>query len=150
MKSDNGFLWIAGGVAAAIALMIFVSDLPTGFFNGAPAKPVAGKVYGLTTGNLSIARRNAPVLVALFTGRGNTAGARMARGLDSLAQSVRDRAIVALGNLDEEPELAEKAGVDALPVWVVYAGGIEVSRATGENADLSVERLIAEQTAPAP
>ena len=111
---------------------------------------MAGKVYQLTTTNLSVARRNAPVLVALFTRKGNTAGARMARGLDSLAQSVRGRAIVALGNLDEDPDLADKAGVDALPVWVVYAGGNEVGRATGENADLSVERLIAGQTAPPP
>ncbi len=150
MKSDSSFLWIAGGAAAAIGLMIFVSDLPSGFFSESPAKPVAGKVYQLTTTNLSVARRNAPVLVALFTRKGNTAGARMARGLDSLAQSVRGRAIVALGNLDEDPDLAEKAGVDALPVWVVYAGGNEVGRATGENADLSVERLIAGQTAPPP
>ena len=150
MKSENGFLWIAGGVAAAIGLMICASDLPSGFFDATPAKPVAGKVYKLTAGNLAAARRNTPVLVALFTTRGNTAGSRMARGLHSLAQRVRDRAIVAVGNLDDEPELAGKAGVEALPVWVVYANGAEVSRATGENADLSVDRLLAEQTGPPP
>jgi thioredoxin-like negative regulator of GroEL len=150
MKSENGFLWIAGGVAAAIGLMICVSDLPSGFFDATPAKPVAGKVYELTADNLSAARRNTPVLVALFTARGNTAGSRMARGLHSLAQRVRDRAIVAVGNLDDEPELAGKAGVAALPVWVIYANGEEVSRATGENADLSVDRLLAEQTGPPP
>ena len=74
----------------------------------------------------------------------------MSRGLDSLAKRVRDRAIVAVGNLDDEPELAKKAGVGELPAWVIYSGGTEVSRATGENADLSIDRLIAEQTGAAP
>ncbi len=150
MKSEKGFLRIAGGVAAVLALLIFATDLPGGFFSGTPAKPVAGKVYELTAENLSTARRNAPVLVALFTKRGNVAGARMSRGLDSLAQRVRDRAMVAVANLDDEPELAKKAGIEELPAWVIYNGGTEVSRATGENADLSLERLIAEQTGAAP
>lgn len=150
MKSDKGFLWIVGGVAAAFAVLFCASDLPLGFFDGAPAKPVAGKVYELTSKNLAIARHNAPVLVALFTSRGDAAGARMTRGLSFLAERVRDRAIVAVANLDEEPDLAKKAGVETLPAWVIYSNGVEVSRATGENADLSVERLIAEQTGPTP
>ncbi len=150
MKSGNGFLWIAGGVAVVLVLMIWATDTPLGFFGGGPAKPIAGKVYELTAGNLATARRNAPVLVALFTTGGNTAGVRMSRGLDSLAKRVRDRAIVAVGNLDDEPELAKKAGVGELPAWVIYSGGTEVSRATGENADLSIDRLIAEQTGAVP
>ena len=150
MKSDKGFLWIVGGVAAALGLLLFATDLPPGFFSGAPAKPIAGKVYELTADNLSVARHHAPVLVALFTSRGDAAGARMARGLDFLAQRVHNHAIVAVGNLDEEPDLAKKAGVETLPAWVIYSNGMEVSRATGENADLSVDRLIAEQTGTIP
>lgn len=150
MKSEKGFLWIAGGVAVAFGLMIWATEVPFGFFSGSPAKPVAGKVYQLTSGNLAAARRDAPVLVALFTTRGNVAGARMSRGLDSLAKRIRDRAIVAVGNLDDEPELGKKAGVGELPVWVIYSDGTEVSRATGENADLSIDRLIAEHTGAAP
>lgn len=150
MKSENGFLWVAGGVAVALGLMLLATDMPLEFFGGSPAKPVAGKVYQLTSGNLATARRNAPVLVALFTTRGNTSGSRMSRGLDSLAKKIRDRAIVAVGNLDDEPELAKKAGISELPAWVIYSGGTEVSRATGENADLSIDRLIAEQTGAAP
>ena len=150
MKSDKGFLWIVGGVAVALFLLVKAGDLPAGFFGGAPAKPVAGKVYELTADNFSVARHHAPVLVALFTSRGDAAGARMTRGLDSLARRVRDRAIVAIGNLDDEPDLAVKAGVKALPAWVIYNNGVEVSRATGENADLSVDRLIEEQTSATP
>ena len=44
-------------------------------------------------------------------------------------------------------ELAKRAAVQGLPAWVIYREGIEVSRATGENADLSVDRLLAEQSA---
>jgi thioredoxin-like negative regulator of GroEL len=149
MKSDKTILWIFGGLAGALGLIFFLSDLPVGFFSGTPARPVPGKVYELTSSNLAIARR-APVLVALFTAAGNADGFRMARSLPSLAQQVKDRAIVAVGNLDSEPELASKAGVKDLPAWVVYRDGNEVCRATGRNADLSVSRFIKEQTGKAP
>ena len=97
-------------------------------------------------GNLAVARRHSPVLVALYTTRGNVSGSRMSRSLKAFADRVKDRAIVALGNLDEEPDLAKRAGVDYLPAWVVYSDGVEVSRATGDNADLSVDRLLNAQT----
>ena len=146
MKSDKTLLWIFGALAGVLGTMFFITDLPANFFGGGSAKPVPGKVYELTSENLAAARRQAPVLVALFTSRGNKAGARMSRGLAPLAERIRDRAIVAVGNLDDEPELGAKASVRELPAWVIYRDGAEVCRATGENADLSVDRLIAEQT----
>ena len=150
VKSDKSLLWIFGALLAVLGIMFFAIDMPLGFLHGGAPKPVPGKVYTLTAENLSAARRQAPVMVALFTSRGNNAGARMSRGLGSLAQRIKDRAIVAVGNLDEEPGLAAKAGVKELPAWVIYRGGTEVSRATGENADLSLARLIAEETGSAP
>ena len=150
MKKEKNILWIFGGLALALGMIFFVSDLPLNFFQGGAAKPVPGKVYELTSDNLAAARRHAPVLIALYTTRGNMAGARMSRGLGFLASRVKDRAIVAAGNLDEEPGLAAKASVTDLPAWVVYRDGREVRRATGENADLSVDRFIEEETGRAP
>lgn len=149
MKSDKTILWIFGGLAVVLCGMFFATDLPIGFFSGAPARPVPGKVYELTSDNLAIARR-APVVVALFTAKNNADGFRMARSLPLLAEQVKDRAIVAVGNIDSEPELAAKAAVKDLPAWVVYRDGNEVCRATGSNADLSVSRFIKEQTGRAP
>jgi len=150
MKSDKSILWIFGALAAVLGIMFFAIDLPLGFFSGGAPKPVPGKVYQLTSENLAAVRRQAPVMVALFTSRGSNAGARMSRGLASLADRIKDRAIVAVGNLDDEPGLGAKAGVKELPAWVIYRDGAEVSRATGENADISLDRLIAEQTGTAP
>lgn len=149
MKPDKSLRWIFGGLAAALGLLFFVMDLPSGFLHGGAAKPVPGKVYELTCENLAAARRHAPVLIVLFTSRGDKAGARMSRGLQLLARRTKDRAIVAVGNLDDEPELARKAGVHELPAWVIYRDGAEVSRASGDDADLSLDRLIAEQTGTA-
>ena len=146
MKSDNKLLWTGGGIAAALGLFFLAGDLPLDMFKGGAAKPIPGKVYELTSDNLAVARRHAPVLVALYTKKGDMDGARMSRGLNSLADRVKDRAIVAIGDLDDDPELAKKAAVKDLPAWIFYREGIEVSRATGENSDLSVDRLLSEQT----
>lgn len=145
-SSDKSLLWIGGGLLLMFGLFYLLTDVPLDVFKGGASKPVPGKVYELTSDNLAVARRHAPVLVALYTTKGNVAGSRMSRGLNSFADRVKDRAIVALGNVDEEPELARKAAVDFLPAWVIYRDGMEVSRATGDNADLSVERLLNEQT----
>ncbi len=150
MKSDKSLLWIFGGIAAVFLLLFVIGDLPPGFLSGAPKKPVPGEVYQLTADSLAVARRHAPVLVALYTAKGSTAGARMARGLNSLAESVKDRAIVAVGNLDSDPELANRAAVKDLPAWVIYRDGEEVGRATGENADLGLPGLIAKETGSPP
>jgi thioredoxin-like negative regulator of GroEL len=150
MKSEKSLLWIFGGLAAAFLFMLLATDLPLGFFNGGAAKPVPGTVYELTEENIAAARRDAPVLVALFTTKGNIAGARMARTLNGLAGKVKDRAIVATGNLADEPGLASRAGLDELPAWIVYRDGNEVARSTGENADLAVSRFIEEHTGRAP
>ena len=40
--------------------------------------------------NLAVARRHAPVLAALYTSKGNIAGARMSRGLESFADRVNE------------------------------------------------------------
>jgi thioredoxin-like negative regulator of GroEL len=149
MKSDKGILWIFGGLAAVLCLMFFMMDLPLGFLSGGAVKPVPGKVYELTSENMATARR-VPVLVALFTGQGNADGTRMARTLPSLADRVKDRAIIAMGNLDAEPELASKVNVHELPAWIIYRNGQEVTRATGEHADISLNRFIEEQTGKAP
>lgn len=146
MKSDKSLLWIGGGIAGLLFVLYLITGVPLDTFKGGASRPVPGKVYELTADNLAVARRHAPVLVALYTTKGNVAGARMSRSLNSLADRVKDRAIVALGNLDDEPELAKRARVDYLPAWVFYRDGTEVSRATGDNSDLSVDRLLNEQT----
>jgi len=144
MKSDKSVLWIFGGIAAVLGLLSIITGLPTGLLSGTPARPVPGKVFELSEDNLAVARRHAPVLFALYTADGNVAGARMARGLTQLADSVKDRAIVALGNVANEPELGRRAQVGPLPAWVVYCEGREVARATGDNADLSLNRFLSE------
>jgi thioredoxin-like negative regulator of GroEL len=149
MKSEKSLLWIGIGIAGLMGLLYLATDIPLDTFKGGPSRPVPGRVYELTADNLAVARRHAPILVALYTTKGNIAGSRMSRGLSSFADRLKDRAIVALGNLDDEPDLAQKADVNHLPAWVVYRDGNEVSRATGENADLSVERLLGEMTARA-
>lgn len=146
MKSDKGVLWIFGGIAAVLGLLYIIMGLPTGLLSGEPARPVPGKVYELSEDNLAVARRHAPVLLALYTAEGNAAGARMSRGLTQLAESVKDRAIVALGNVADEPELGRRAQVGPLPAWVVYCDGKEVARATGDNADLSLDRFLTDYT----
>jgi thioredoxin-like negative regulator of GroEL len=148
-KSDKSILWIFGGLAVLLCLMFFVMDLPLGFLTGGASKPMPGKVYELTAENLSAARR-VPVLVALFTTHDNMDGTRMARTLPSLAERVKDTAIVAHGNMDSEPDLAAKANVRELPAWIIYRDGREVTRATGKYADVSLDRLIQEQTGKAP
>ena len=150
MKSDKTLIWIFSGLAAVLLFMLLATDLPLGFLSGGAAKPVPGKVYELTEENIANARRNAPILVALFTTRGNIAGARMARTLNGLADKVKDRAIVATGNLADEPGLASRAGLKELPAWIIYRDGNEVARSTGENADISAKRFIQEQTGYAP
>lgn len=145
-KNDQTLLWIGGGITALLCLLYLLTDVPMDMFKGGASKPVPGRVYELTADNLAVARRHAPVLVALYTTTGNVSGSRMSRSLSSFADRVKDRAIVALANLDEEPDLAKKANVEYLPAWVVYRNGVEVSRATGDNADLSVDRLLKEQT----
>lgn len=150
MKSDHFILMLFGAPAAALILMFFATDVQPGFLNGGAVEPVPGNVYELTSDNLAAARRHAPVLVALFTERGNLSGARMSRGIGRLAEQVRDRAIVAIGNVDAEPELVGKASLTELPAWVVYRDGTEISRAIGENSDLSLNRMIMESTGAAP
>jgi len=150
MKSDKTLLWMLLGLGAVFLLLFVIGDLPADSLRGGPSRPVPGKVYQLTADSLAVARRHAPVLVALYTAKGDTAGARMARGLNSMAERVKDRAIVALGNIDDEPELATRAGVEKLPAWVIYRDGQEVSRATGENADLGVQNLLARETGSPP
>jgi thioredoxin-like negative regulator of GroEL len=149
MKSDKGILWIFGALAAVLCLMFFATDLPLGFLSGGAPKPVPGKVYELTAENMGVARR-VPVLVALFTRNGNMDGTRMSRMLPSLAERIKDRAIVASGNLDQEPDLASKVDLKELPTWVFYRDGREVSRSSGEHADISLNRLIQEVTGKAP
>ena len=149
MKSDKTLLWIFGALAVVICAMFFATDLPVGFLRGGAAKPVPGTVYELTADNLAAARR-VPVLVALFTTQGNMDATRMARTLPSLANRIKDSAIVAHGNVDAEPDLADKVGVKELPAWIIYRDGKEVSRAIGKNADVSLNRLIKEQTGKAP
>jgi len=146
-KTDKSLLWVGGGIALLLGLLYLITDVPMDAFKGGASKPVPGAVYELTADNLAVARRHSPVLVALYTTTGNVAGSRMSRGLSAFASRVKDRAIVALGNLDDEPELAKRAGVENLPVWVVYRDGVEVSRATGDNADLSVDRLLNAESA---
>ena len=146
MKSDKNLLWIGGAIAGGLALLFLATDFPGGLFKGEAERPVPGKVYQLTEDNLAVARRHAPVLVALYTTKGNVDGARMSRGLNSLAARVKDRAIVAYGNLDESPGLARRAAVSDMPAWILYRDGSEVSRATGENSDRSVDRLLDEQS----
>jgi thioredoxin-like negative regulator of GroEL len=77
-------------------------------------------------------------------------GTRMARTLPSLAESVKSTAIVALGNLDSEPDLAAKVGIKETPAWIIYRDGKEVTRAVGGNSDISMNRFIKEQTGTAP
>jgi thioredoxin-like negative regulator of GroEL len=74
----------------------------------------------------------------------------MARTLPSLAEKVKATAIVAMGDLDAEPDLASKTGVREVPAWVIYRDGKEVTRAVGKNSDISLDRLIKEQTGSTP
>jgi thioredoxin-like negative regulator of GroEL len=149
MKSDKSIIWIIGGLAAVVCLMFYITDLPLGFLKGGAAKPVPGKVYELTAENLAAARR-VPVLVALFTTRGNMDGTRMARTLPALAERIKASAIVAVGNVDSEPDLASRAEIQELPSWIIYRDGKEVRRAAGKYADVSLDRFIAEETGKAP
>lgn len=141
-KSSNGFLWIGAATALLLCIFYLLTDVSLDSLKGGTAPPVAGKVYELTADNLAVARRHSPVLVALYTTKGNVAGSRMARSLTHMAERVKDRAMVAMGNLDDSPELARKADVNIMPSWVVYRDGEEISRATGENSDLGVEKLL--------
>ena len=149
MKTDKGFLWIVGIITVLLGVMLFVTESGP-FSKGSSGKPKAGVVYELTANNLAAARRNVPVMVALFTSAGDQHGARMTRGLPALAERVKGRAIIAIGDTTEQPELANRAGLREFPAWVVYRDGEEVSRATGPNADLSLDRFIEEQTAGLP
>jgi thioredoxin-like negative regulator of GroEL len=145
-QQKNGLFWVFGGLAAVLFILFAVSDAPPGAFSAVSPKPVPGKVYELTEDSLAIARRHSPVLVALYTTEGNVAGSRMSRGLNSLANRMKGAAIVAVGNLDRDPGLAKKAGIEGLPAWVIYRDGVEISRAVGENSDIGADRLIAEAT----
>jgi thioredoxin-like negative regulator of GroEL len=142
---ETNILWIFAVLAGAFVCFYYLSG--SGVSSGSSDKPEAGKVFELTGANLPAARSRVPVLVALFTESGNVHGARMARGLPSLAGEFRDTAIVAVGNLDEEPALKLKANLKELPAYVIYRNGQEVLRAAGADADISIRRLIAEQAA---
>ncbi len=145
MQRDKSILWIFGGLAGIFLLLFIFIDSPLGFLDGTPDKPVPGKVYDLTLGNLAIARRS-PVLVVLFMKEVDPEGVRMSRLLPALAVKLRGRAIVALAKMEGSPELASRTSVTILPAWVLYRNGTEVSRAEGPNGDLSLERLVEEQT----
>lgn len=149
MRLSKSNWWTLAAIVAALIILFSVTGIP-GLPGPDKTRPKPGEVYELTAANLPGARRHAPVLVALFTEAGNVHGARMARGLPSLAERTKGRAIIAVGNLDNDPALASRASLKELPAWVVYRDGTEVARATGEFADLSVDRFIAEQTGTAP
>lgn len=149
-QSDNRVLWMFATLAVALIALLFIADLPAGWLRGEAPRPVPGKVYHLTAENIAAAKRHAPVLLALFTTAGNSDGSRMSRGLVNMADRVKNRAIVAMGDLDKEPDLEAKANVRELPVWIVYRDGAEVGRATGANADIGLEKLITDYTGEAP
>ena len=147
MQKKNEFnpLWLFGALAGVLILFLFIADSPLSLFSSEAEKPKPGTVFKLTGENLSTVKRDVPVLVALFTG-GSDSGARMARGLDGLAKDFRDSIIVGVGEVEKDPDLRMRASVTELPAYVIYRDGKEVQRATGDNADISIRRLIAEKT----
>lgn len=86
-----------------------------------------------------------PLLVALYTG-GGVSGERMARSLDGLAKDYKDTAIIGVGPADKDGALRTRAKLEQLPAYIIYRDGEEIHRATGENADISIRRRIAEAT----
>ena len=51
--------------------------------------------------------------------------------VEAVAEAVGDKAVVAKVNIDELPELTTRYNVKAVPTFIVFRGGKEVSRFTG-------------------
>ena len=51
--------------------------------------------------------------------------------LDEIAVETGDRATIAKVNIDEEPELASRFGIQSIPTLVVFRGGEEQDRLIG-------------------
>lgn len=136
-------LGLFGALGGILIVFLFIADTPLNLFSAKQEKPTPGRVFQLTGENLSVVKRDIPVLVALYTG-GSDSGNRMARGLDGLAKDFRDTIIVGVGKVEKDPDLRMRASLSELPAYVIYRNGKEVQRTTGENADMSIRRLIEE------
>ena len=142
---EFNLLWLFGALGGILIIFLFIADTPLNLFSATHEKPMPGRVFQLTGENLSIVKRDVPVLVALYTG-GSDSGARMTRSLDGLAKDFRESVIVGVGQVQKDPDLRMRAAVTDLPAYVIYHNGKEVQRATGDNADLNIRRMIEENT----
>lgn len=51
--------------------------------------------------------------------------------MEELAQRMEGKAIIAKANIDEEPDLAARFGVESIPTIMVFQNGKEVARDVG-------------------
>lgn len=87
-------------------------------------------VGGGATFEEKILKTELPVLVdfwAAWCGPCKMAGPEV----EAVEAALGDKAVVAKINIDELPELASRYNVKAVPTFIVFKGGIEVSRFTG-------------------
>jgi thioredoxin-like negative regulator of GroEL len=147
-KKELNLLWVFGALGGIFIIFLAIADAPLGFLSTATEKPKAGEVFILTEENLAAVRRDTPVLVALYT-RGGDSGARLSRLLPGLATEYKDTAIVALGNTTEEPDLHMRATLTELPAFIIYRGGKELQRRTGDDADDGLRQYLTSITSGA-
>jgi thioredoxin 1 len=63
--------------------------------------------------------------------------------LNELAAEAGDRATIAKVNVDEEPGLAQRFGVQSIPTLVIFQGGTEQSRIVGLAPKATLKQKLA-------
>ncbi len=144
-NKESNLLWVFGGLAGIVIVFLFLTDTKLSLLTAESERPTPGKVFRLDGDNLAKVKHQVPLLVALYTG-GGVSGERMARSLDGLAKDYKDTAIIGVGPADKDGALRTRAKLEQLPAYIIYRDGEEIHRATGENADISIRRRIAEAT----
>ena len=151
-RSESRLRTAAVLVAAALAAMWWLGRGPSGTAASERELLSSGRVASLTAENLGRARRSADILVALYTRPGSDSQevARASRTVVTLASDLKGRALVGMGDIAADTDLARNAGVTEDLTWVFYRHGSEVGRAAGDQSWFGLQKLLREHLPGSP
>ncbi len=67
---------------------------------------------------------------------------QLAPVIDQIAREHQGALKVAKVNVDDEPQLAQRAGVQGIPFVILYRGGTPAAQATGAQPKAALERTL--------
>lgn len=91
-------------------------------------------------------KSDSPVFVKYFANWCNPCK-MMAPVVEKLAEANKGVAFLAV-NVDNSPDLAQKAGLSGIPAVIMYKNGIELGRMIGFNSETALQTFIGKHFSP--